>query len=79
MAVASAGTPAALYRFYAPRPQAASLSRGTELQLLDTLGGDDSALAFDAICELIRRGDACLPVLQGALTRKPLSPPVVAN
>lgn len=79
MAVASAGMPAALYGFYEPGPQSAQLERRSDSQLIEALGGDGAVLAFDALCELVRRGDACIPAIRRALTSEPVSPDVIAQ
>lgn len=66
MAVTADGLPISLFQFYEPRPDSIANDRTSEAQMIDLLASKDSAAAFDAMCELVRRGNAALPILQQA-------------
>jgi len=68
LALASTGTQVTLRRFHEPRPGSEPLREQSDAELVHLLRGSDATSAFDAMCELIDRGDECLPTLQTALT-----------
>ena len=64
MAVSTASVPATLYDFYR-RPE--KLSEKPHEELIESLGDEDPAVAFDSMCELIHRGDKRVPDIRSAL------------
>ncbi len=79
LAVAVIGETVRLYHFYEPRPEAKALLDQSNIELVNLLGGEDVSLAWDALCLLIQRGDACLPELSKAVSRQAVSLPLVAE
>lgn len=64
LAVSCEGTPVFLYDFYECRPESIGLRDQTVAHLVDLLAVHEVSKSFEAMCELIRRGDSIVPSLK---------------